>query len=76
MVRLAPAVSLGVGAALDFAAGAVRRAPLWMQRAGLEWFYRLIREPRRLARRYLWNDPRFLAILLRTWISPPETRRG
>lgn len=74
--RLAPAVSLGVGAALDFAAGAVRRAPPWMQRVGLEWFYRLTREPRRLARRYLWNDPRFLAILLRTWISPPETRRG
>jgi N-acetylglucosaminyldiphosphoundecaprenol N-acetyl-beta-D-mannosaminyltransferase len=74
--RLAPAVSLGVGAALDFAAGAVRRAPPWMQRVGLEWFYRLTREPRRLARRYLWNDRRFLAIFLRTWISPPETRRG
>ncbi len=69
--RLAPAVSLGVGAALDFAAGSVRRAPPWMQRAGLEWLYRLVQEPRRLARRYLWNDPRFLAILLRTWTSRP-----
>jgi N-acetylglucosaminyldiphosphoundecaprenol N-acetyl-beta-D-mannosaminyltransferase len=67
--RIAPAVSIGVGAALDFAAGAVRRAPRWMQRAGLEWFYRLVQEPRRLARRYLWNDPKFLAVLLRTWAS-------
>jgi N-acetylglucosaminyldiphosphoundecaprenol N-acetyl-beta-D-mannosaminyltransferase len=73
--RLAPAVSLGIGAALDFAAGAVRRAPPWMQRAGLEWLYRLAREPRRLAGRYLRNDPKFLAVLLRTWWSPPETRR-
>jgi N-acetylglucosaminyldiphosphoundecaprenol N-acetyl-beta-D-mannosaminyltransferase len=73
--RLAPAVALGVGAALDFAAGAVRRAPLFLRLAGLEWLYRLAQEPRRLARRYLWNDPRVLAILLRTWLSPPETRR-
>jgi N-acetylglucosaminyldiphosphoundecaprenol N-acetyl-beta-D-mannosaminyltransferase len=73
--RLAPAVSLGVGAALDFAAGAVRRAPGWMQRAGLEWLYRLAQEPRRLARRYLRDDPKFLAVLVRTWRSPPETRR-
>jgi N-acetylglucosaminyldiphosphoundecaprenol N-acetyl-beta-D-mannosaminyltransferase len=73
--RLDPAVSLGVGAALDFAAGAVRRAPGWMQRAGLEWLYRLAQEPRRLARRYLRDDPKFLAVLLRTWRSPLETRR-
>jgi N-acetylglucosaminyldiphosphoundecaprenol N-acetyl-beta-D-mannosaminyltransferase len=73
--RLAPAVLLGVGAALDFAAGVVARAPRWMQRAGLEWLYRLAQEPRRLARRYLWDDPRFLAVLLRTWRSPPDTRR-
>jgi N-acetylglucosaminyldiphosphoundecaprenol N-acetyl-beta-D-mannosaminyltransferase len=67
--RIAPAVSLGIGAALDFAAGAVRRAPGWMRRAGLEWLYRLAQEPRRLARRYLWNDPKFLAVLVRTWTS-------
>jgi N-acetylglucosaminyldiphosphoundecaprenol N-acetyl-beta-D-mannosaminyltransferase len=72
--RLAPTVSLAVGAALDFLAGAVPRAPRWMQRAGLEWLYRLSREPRRLAGRYLRDDPRFLAVLLRTWRSPPETR--
>jgi N-acetylglucosaminyldiphosphoundecaprenol N-acetyl-beta-D-mannosaminyltransferase len=67
--RLSPAVALGVGAAFDFIAGSVRRAPAWMRRAGLEWLYRLLQEPRRLGRRYLWNDWKFLAILLRTWLS-------
>src|SRR5215468_8882405 len=50
--RLRPTVGIGLGAALDFVAGA-RRAPAWMSRAGLEWLFRLAREPRRLSRRYL-----------------------
>jgi len=50
----------GVGAAFDFHAGRVKQAPRWMQHAGLEWFFRLSQEPRRLWRRYLWNNPRFL----------------
>ncbi|GEJ58059.1 WecB/TagA/CpsF family glycosyltransferase [Anaeromyxobacter diazotrophicus] len=62
---LAPAVAVGVGAALDFAAGRVRRAPRWVSRAGLEWLWRLAREPRRLWRRYLMQDPAFAAILWR-----------
>ncbi len=62
---LAPAVLLGVGASLDFVAGRVRRAPSWVSGAGLEWLWRLAREPRRLARRYLVEDPRFLAVLWR-----------
>jgi exopolysaccharide biosynthesis WecB/TagA/CpsF family protein len=49
-------VGLCIGAALDFCAGTKRRAPLWMQRAGLEWAHRLASEPRRLAKRYLWDD--------------------
>ncbi len=61
---LAPAVLLGIGASLDFVAGSVRRAPLWVSRNGLEWLYRLAREPRRLWRRYLVRDPRFLGVLL------------
>ena len=73
--KLAPAVALGIGAALDFVAGTARRAPPWARSAGLEWLHRLLREPRRLAARYLWNDPRFLAILLRTWRAPLATRR-
>ena len=50
---------VGVGAAFDFVAGAKAQAPAWVQRAGLEWLFRLACEPRRLARRYLRNNPRF-----------------
>jgi N-acetylglucosaminyldiphosphoundecaprenol N-acetyl-beta-D-mannosaminyltransferase len=54
-------VLVGVGAAFDFHAGLVAQAPPWMQRAGLEWLFRLSREPRRLWRRYATQNPRFLA---------------
>lgn len=64
--RIAPAVSLGIGAGLDFIAGTVARAPHFIRRAGLEWAFRLSREPRRLWRRYLLQDPKFAFILLRT----------
>ncbi len=50
----------GVGAAFDFHAGRVRQAPRWVQRSGLEWFFRLCHEPRRLWRRYLRNNPLFV----------------
>lgn len=62
--RLAAPVLLGVGAAFDFHAGLKRQAPGWMQRAGLEWLFRLLTEPRRLGRRYLSNNPRFLYLVL------------
>jgi N-acetylglucosaminyldiphosphoundecaprenol N-acetyl-beta-D-mannosaminyltransferase len=55
-----PCVMLGVGAAFDFLAGAKRQAPRVLQRAGLEWLFRLACEPRRLWRRYLIHNPRFL----------------
>ncbi|MCK2213219.1 WecB/TagA/CpsF family glycosyltransferase [Actinomadura sp. ATCC 31491] len=55
---------LGCGAAIAFAAGVVPRAPGWMRRAGLEWAYRLMAEPARLARRYLVDDLPFAARLL------------
>jgi N-acetylglucosaminyldiphosphoundecaprenol N-acetyl-beta-D-mannosaminyltransferase len=51
---------IGVGAAFDFHAGRIRQAPRWMQRSGLEWFFRLCCEPRRLWRRYFKNNPLFL----------------
>ena len=60
---LKPAVLVGVGASLDFLAGTVPRAPEWMARSGLEWLFRLGHEPRRLWRRYLIRDPKFLAIV-------------
>jgi N-acetylglucosaminyldiphosphoundecaprenol N-acetyl-beta-D-mannosaminyltransferase len=53
-------VMVGVGAAFDFLAGRKRQAPRWMQGAGLEWVYRLAQEPRRLWRRYLVGNPRFV----------------
>lgn len=58
--RLDATLMFGVGAAFDFHAGRVRQAPRWMQRSGLEWFFRLCTEPRRLWRRYLRNNPRFV----------------
>jgi N-acetylglucosaminyldiphosphoundecaprenol N-acetyl-beta-D-mannosaminyltransferase len=64
--ELAPTVLIGVGAALDVVAGRVREAPRWMTRIGLEWLFRLAQEPRRLARRYLWDDPRILIWALTT----------
>jgi N-acetylglucosaminyldiphosphoundecaprenol N-acetyl-beta-D-mannosaminyltransferase len=57
-------VLIGVGAAFDFHAGLKRQAPRWMQRAGLEWLFRLCTEPRRLWRRYLRNNSYFLWLLL------------
>jgi len=58
--KLAVTLMVGVGAAFDFHSGRVKQAPRWMQRSGLEWFYRLCSEPRRLAKRYFHNNPRFI----------------
>jgi N-acetylglucosaminyldiphosphoundecaprenol N-acetyl-beta-D-mannosaminyltransferase len=51
---------IGVGVSFSFVAGSLRRAPAWMQRTGLEWFWRMVQEPRRLVRRYLVEDLPFL----------------
>jgi N-acetylglucosaminyldiphosphoundecaprenol N-acetyl-beta-D-mannosaminyltransferase len=53
-------VSMGVGSTLDYLGGRLKRAPLWLQKAGLEWSYRLMQEPHRLWRRYLLEDPPFV----------------
>jgi N-acetylglucosaminyldiphosphoundecaprenol N-acetyl-beta-D-mannosaminyltransferase len=58
--KLDVTLMIGVGAAFDFHSGRVKQAPHWMQRSGLEWLYRLGSEPRRLAKRYCRNNPRFL----------------
>lgn len=60
---------MGVGGSLDVAAGLTRRAPVWMQRAGFEWFYRFAQEPRRLWRRYLVNNARFAGIVAREFLG-------
>jgi N-acetylglucosaminyldiphosphoundecaprenol N-acetyl-beta-D-mannosaminyltransferase len=65
--RLHAPVLIGVGAAFDFHAGLKKQAPGWVQRAGLEWLFRLGTEPRRLWRRYLRNNPAFIwGVLLQT----------
>jgi N-acetylglucosaminyldiphosphoundecaprenol N-acetyl-beta-D-mannosaminyltransferase len=66
-----PCVLLGVGAAFDFLAGVKRQAPAWLQRAGLEWLFRLASEPRRLWRRYLIQNPRFLLHFARELVRNP-----
>jgi len=69
-------VLVGVGAAFDFHAGVKRQAPRWVQHAGLEWAFRLANEPRRLGRRYLSNNTRFLwAIAGRTLSARASTIR-
>jgi N-acetylglucosaminyldiphosphoundecaprenol N-acetyl-beta-D-mannosaminyltransferase len=65
LAALGARFALGVGGSFDHVAGLSRRAPLWMQRAGLEWLHRLLSEPRRLWRRYLLGNARFAALLLR-----------
>jgi N-acetylglucosaminyldiphosphoundecaprenol N-acetyl-beta-D-mannosaminyltransferase len=68
-------VMLGVGAAFDFLAGSKRQAPTAVQRMGLEWFFRLVTEPRRLWRRYLRQNPRFM--LMFGWqVFRTELRRA
>jgi len=58
-------VSIGVGVTIEFMAGLVKRAPLWMQKMGLEWFFRLIQEPKRLWKRYLIGNTIFVLLVLR-----------
>ena len=74
--RLAAPLLVGVGAAFDFHAGIVSQAPAWMQRSGLEWVYRLWREPRRLWRRYARYNPRFVAGFARQYAAHLRARGG
>jgi N-acetylglucosaminyldiphosphoundecaprenol N-acetyl-beta-D-mannosaminyltransferase len=76
--RLDANVLIGVGAAFDIHAGLSPQAPRWIQGCGLEWAFRLVHEPRRLWRRYLYNNPRFLAGLARRppWLVPVTPAAG
>jgi len=68
--------AMGVGGAFDVLAGVRRRAPLWMQTAGLEWLYRLLQDPRRMARRYVVGNTRFTWLVLREAASRVVRRRS
>lgn len=57
--------AMGVGGTFDVAIGRVKRAPVWMQKAGLEWFYRFLQEPRRMFRRYFIDDIAFIWLLIK-----------
>lgn len=73
---LSAPVILGVGAAFDFHVGRVSQAPRWVQQSGFEWLYRLLREPRRLWRRYVDIIPRFVAAIIRRPPRLVEDRSG
>jgi N-acetylglucosaminyldiphosphoundecaprenol N-acetyl-beta-D-mannosaminyltransferase len=73
--RLRVPVLIGVGAAFDFHAGLISQAPGWMQRLGLEWAFRLSREPRRLWRRYVRYNPRFVVSFARQYGRHLRRRR-
>jgi N-acetylglucosaminyldiphosphoundecaprenol N-acetyl-beta-D-mannosaminyltransferase len=64
----APAL-IAVGAAFDFHAGRIRQAPRWMQRSGLEWLFRLTQDPRRLWKRYVLGNPRFVYLVVKQMIQ-------
>jgi N-acetylglucosaminyldiphosphoundecaprenol N-acetyl-beta-D-mannosaminyltransferase len=72
--RLQAPVLVGVGAAFDFHAGLIPQAPSFLQDIGLEWAYRLVQEPRRLWRRYLRYNPRFVTAFARQLIAHRRTR--
>lgn len=62
--RLNVRIAIGIGGAFEVAAGSIERAPLWMQKNGLEWFYRFYKEPKRLFRRYMIEAPQFIPLLI------------
>lgn len=66
---------MGVGGTFDVVAGKVKRAPVWMQKCGLEWLYRVMQEPGRMWKRYLFTNSRFAAMLACAWFRQWRTRR-
>jgi N-acetylglucosaminyldiphosphoundecaprenol N-acetyl-beta-D-mannosaminyltransferase len=66
-------VAIGVGVSFSFISGDIRRSPLWMQRNGMEWLWRLLSEPRRLFRRYIIQDMPFVLLIAKAWL---EKRRA
>jgi N-acetylglucosaminyldiphosphoundecaprenol N-acetyl-beta-D-mannosaminyltransferase len=69
------AVTVGVGAAFDFIANRKRQAPAWIQRLGLEWLFRLVHEPRRLWKRYMFGNPRFV-VRFAAQVTRERMRKG
>jgi len=72
--QLDVSVAAGVGAAFDVVAGNITRAPLWMQKSGLEWLFRLINEPGRLSKRYLIEAPLFIPLILKQAVTSKKQK--
>lgn len=68
--------SLGVGGLFDIFSGKTKRAPKWMQKHGFEWFYRLIQEPRRMWKRYLFGNSKFIYLILKEKIKQITTHKN
>jgi N-acetylglucosaminyldiphosphoundecaprenol N-acetyl-beta-D-mannosaminyltransferase len=64
---------MGVGGSFDVVAGKVKRAPLWMQKCGLEWFYRFLQEPKRMWKRYLIGNTKFILLVLKEKFNNTKT---
>ena len=71
--KLGTHVAIGIGGAFEVAAGMIKRAPLWMQKSGLEWLYRFLQEPKRMFRRYFVEAPVFIPLIIKQRFS---TRSG
>ena len=71
--KLETHLAIGIGGAFEVAAGMIQRAPLWMQKSGLEWLYRFLQEPKRMFRRYLVEAPVFIPLIIKQRFS---TRSG
>lgn len=63
--RLNVPLSLAIGASIDFEAGNIKRAPIWMQKSGLEWLYRLLKEPKRMFKRYIIDDLKIIKLIVK-----------
>ena len=70
------ALAIGIGVSFSFVAGEIRRAPRWMQRSGLEWFWRMLAEPRRLLKRYLVEDMPFVWLVAKAWLGKKTGTNG
>lgn len=67
-------IAIGVGGAFEVTAGLIKRSPKWMQKAGLEWFYRFLKEPRRLFRRYFIEAPKIFYLVLKQKFFPSKNK--
>ncbi|MFD3408650.1 WecB/TagA/CpsF family glycosyltransferase [Aquirufa sp. HETE-83D] len=73
LANLETHLAIGIGGAFEVAAGMINRAPKWMQKSGLEWFYRFLQEPKRMFRRYFMEAPVFIPLIIQQKLS---TRSG